>query len=289
MRNASPTPIGAVRDEKPDAVQIVHYLNANAARVSTIECNDVDIDIKVGNQAVGVSGVLHCQKPKNFRLRAKTIGKDAADIGSNPQEFWTWNGDEKVLYYCSYDALKNGNVALPFPVQPEWVLEVLGMATLNPAGNFTVSEFNPKQPPATFNLVEQTTGPGGQPVFKVTVFNNRNTQGNVPQIVGHQIFDGQKRLLCDAKVLSVHREQTAGGVVTVPNQVELRFPAVERNPAMVMKLKLDRLKVNGSEADAARNPRLYEKPKLQPAYDLARGLPPAAIPTGIQRTGGVRR
>src|SRR4029079_17384665 len=97
---------------------------------------------------------------------AKTVGKDAADIGSNPTEFWTWNGDEKVLYYCSYDALKTRNVALPFPVQPEWVLEVLGMATLNPNGNFSVSEFNPKQPPPTFNLVERTTGPGGRQVTK---------------------------------------------------------------------------------------------------------------------------
>jgi hypothetical protein len=289
MRNASPAPTGAIRDEKPDAVQIVHYLNANAARISTIECDDVDIDIKVGNQAFGVSGVLHCQKPRNFRLRAKAVGSEAADIGSNPQEFWTWNRDEKVLYYCSYDALSRGNVALPFPVQPEWVLEVLGMATLNPSGNFTVSEFNPKQPPATFSLVERTTGPGGRPVTKVTVFNNRNTQGAVPQIVGHQIFDAQNRPLCEAKVLSVHRQQTAGGPVTVPHQLELRFPAQGQAPAMVMKLKLDRLRVNGSEADAAKNPGLYLKPSKEPAYDLARGLPPGAIPTGIQRTGGVRR
>jgi hypothetical protein len=123
----------------------------------------------------------------------------------------------------------------------------------------------------------------------VTVFNNRNTERNVPQIVAHQIWDGQN-LLCQAKVLSVHREHTAGGItVTVPNQLELSFPAQRQAPAMVMKLKLDRLRVNGSEADAAHNPRLYEKPKLQPSYDLARGVPPAAIPTGIQRTGGVRR
>ena len=274
---------GPLLDTTPNPADVVAFLNNNAARVNAIESNDVDIDLKIGNQPFGVSGDLHCQKPRNFRLRAKTMGKGVADIGSNSQEFWSWNGDEKVLYYCSYDALSRGNVALPFPVQPEWVLEVLGMATLNPAGNFSVPGFNARQPGRTFDLVERTTGPGGQPVTKVTVFNNSNTTGRTPQVAGHRLYDGQNRLLCEARILSVHPDQSA----RVPHEIELRFPAVGQNPAMTMKLKLDKLRVNGVEADVARNPGLYKKPSTQPAYDLARGLP--AGPTGLQRTSGWRQ
>src|SRR5947209_19011621 len=86
MRNPATNPIGEVLDWKPEPVKVVNYVNANAALINTIECHDVDIDIKVGTQAIGVSAELHCQKPRNSRLRAKTLGKDAADIGSNPQE-----------------------------------------------------------------------------------------------------------------------------------------------------------------------------------------------------------
>ena len=265
-------------EKAPNPADVVAFLNNNAARVNSIESNDVDIDLKVGNQPFGVSGHLHCQKPRNFRLVAKTVGKEVADIGSNSREFWSWNGDEKVLYYCSYDALAQGNVALPFPVQPEWVLEVLGMATLNPAGNFSVPEFNARQPGRTFDLVERTTGPGGQPVTKVTVFNNWNATGRTPQVAGHRLYDSQRRLLCEARILSVHPDQRA------PHEIELLFPAVGPNPAMTMKLKLDKLRVNGVEADVARNPKLYQRPSRSPAYDLARGLP--AGPTGLQRTSG---
>ena len=77
----------------------------------------------------------------------------------------------------------------------------------------------------------------------------------------------------------------------MPYELELSFPAPQPSQSLSMKLKLGDLRANSGNADGARNPRLYQRPALQgvPDHDLARGLPPAAAPTGIQRTGGWRR
>jgi hypothetical protein len=289
MHNTGGTSPAVKIDRPPEPQQVIAFLNRNAAQISAIESQDLDLDIKVGTgigQQFGVSGSLYCQKPRNFRLRAKTIGSQVADIGSNAQEFWTWNREERppALYYCTYDSLARGNVPLPFPVQPEWVLEVLGMATLNPNGNFTIAPFDVKRPPQTLELVERTTGPGGQPVAKVTVMTMAGVSGKTPQVVAHRLYDARSRLLCEARVISVHREATGNGPVEVPHELELRFPGQQPSQTMTMKLKLDGFRLNG---DAPRNPRLYEKPSYEgvPSIDLARGLPPAA-PTAVQRTGG---
>src|SRR5438477_3375933 len=70
-------------DTKPTPQVLVNHLNANAARLASIESDSVAMEIKAGGQQIGVNGVLHCQQPKNFRLRANTVGKTVADIGSN--------------------------------------------------------------------------------------------------------------------------------------------------------------------------------------------------------------
>jgi hypothetical protein len=282
---------------QPQAADLVRKLNENAAQIGAIEADSVAIEIKGGGagQQIGVNGALYCQKPKNFRLKAKAVGKQVADVGSNSNEFWFWNSEDRpaYLYHCSYEAFNRG-VQVPFPLQPEWVLETLGMASYDPNGTYTVRPINdqkdPKGTPRLLELIQNTAGPGGRPIQKVTVFNNFNASGKTPQVVAHRVFDMQRReLICEARIMSVHRQQG----VELPYEMELRFPGPQTQPSqsLTMQLKLGDTRVNGSEADGALNPRLYERPKFQgvPDYDLARGTPRAAMPTGIQQTGATRR
>jgi hypothetical protein len=294
IRNPGTNSNPGLLDTTADAKSLVGFLNKNAALVSAIEADSVAIEIKGGGAAqIGVNGMLYCQKPRNFHLVAKAVGKQVADVGSNSNEFWFWNSEDRpaYLYHCSYEAFNRGGVAVPFPLQPEWVLETLGMATYDPNGTYTVRPLNdqkdPKSPPRLIELIQNTTGPGGQPIQKVTVFNNFNASGKAPQVVAYRVFDMQRRsLICEARVMSVHRVNVGEQLVAVPYEMELRFPGPQPSQSLTMQLKLGDTRVNGAEADAARNPRLYERPKFQgvPDYDLARGLPPAA-PAGIQRTG----
>ena len=55
---------------------------------------------------------MACQKPRDFRLRAKILGTPAVDLGSNDQEFWYWISkvNPPHVYHCSYENLKTGKV-----------------------------------------------------------------------------------------------------------------------------------------------------------------------------------
>src|SRR5262249_57670564 len=106
----------------PTAEDLVYYLNFNARKVQAVQCNRLEIDCKQGNQGVGLDGLLACEKPRNFRLKAKLLGQPGVDIGSDgDREFWYWisKAEPPYLYHCSYEEFGRGGVRMPFPFQPD--------------------------------------------------------------------------------------------------------------------------------------------------------------------------
>jgi hypothetical protein len=288
-RNPTPPANVQLNSEMPTAQDLVGYLNRTAAKVTALESRDVDLDIKAGSQSIGVRGVLFCQKPKNFRLKAKIVGRDVADFGSNDQEFWYWIKDDQPpgLYHCSYTDLARG-APLPFPIHPDWVLEALGLAAPAPVGSPEQEQALGrslqvrKSPDNKYvELIEQTRSAQGQPVTKVTTLNNFRASGKIPQVVGYQLWDARNQLICRATVLSVQSDQASGAVV--PHKVELKWPAQQ----LTMTMTLNEIAVNNS--GLAQNTRLFVRPQMRDVrdIDLARGLP-LMTPTGIQRAGAFR-
>jgi len=262
-------------------MQLVSYVNHNASRASAIESTDLALEVKSGSQGGGLGGTLYCEKPRNFRLRAKAVGKPMADFGSNDQEFWYWISQDNppYLYHCSYADLSRGDVALPFPFQPDWVLETLGLAelTTNP-DNYKVERKG-----NTFELTERGTSSQGKTVFKVTVFHGGNANGTQPQISQHRLHDEHGQLVAVADVLSVRRD--AGTGATIAQHLRLKWPQQK----LEMELKLDGLKVYNAQVLTQRTPELFQRSSLRdlPSYDLAaRALD--GQPSNLQRMGGYR-
>src|SRR3954452_7310048 len=132
-QNRGNSPQTRVPPQKPTVPALVAYLNDNADKVQAVQSTKVSIDCKQGNQSVGLDGMLACQKPRNFRLKAKLLGQSGVDVGSNGEEFWYWisKDDPPYLYHCSYQELARG-VSIPFPFQPDMIVAALGMASYNP-------------------------------------------------------------------------------------------------------------------------------------------------------------
>ena len=72
------------------ATQLVAYLNDNAGRIQAVRADDLWITINANGEKFDVSGKMMAQKARGFRLKAKALGNEVVDLGSNDQEFWYW-------------------------------------------------------------------------------------------------------------------------------------------------------------------------------------------------------
>ncbi len=257
--------------ETPTRAQVVDYLNRNSRQITVVQSTEVDLDCKYHLQSVGLRGRLDCQKPANFRLTANIVGKSAVDIGSNEQEFWFWisKAEPPHLYHCSYADYGRG-VKLPFPFQPQWIMEALGMGEYGPE-----SKYQLEVKTTTLELVENTKTPQGESVRKVIVFNRGNSVVQVPR---YEIQDANRKVICSAQISQTQQF----GAVQVPKRILLSWPAEHMEMQLVLRDTMINPPIEGQLAA-----RLFTRPLLKDvqSYDLARGLDPAA--GAVQRTGGL--
>jgi hypothetical protein len=259
--------------QTPQVAGLVNYLNENARKVQAIQCNKVQMDCKQGSQPIGLDGMLVCQKPRNFRLKAKVVGQPAVDIGSNDQEFWYWisKAEPPYVFHCSYDDLSRGTVRLALPFQPDMLVAALGIAEYDPNKQYEL-----KVNPQNYELIEPITTPAGQPAQKVTVFNRFQAAGNRPQVTDYILRDKEGKTICSATVTEIQRDRDTGAVL--PFDVKLIYPAERAE----MKLRLYDVKVVTIDPD--RGSRLFSRRDLAnlQSYDLGRGQADG----GLQQAGG---
>ncbi|MFN5291781.1 MAG: hypothetical protein ACK5E4_16965 [Planctomycetia bacterium] len=262
--------------ENPTAQQLVTFLNTNSQKVQAVQCNQVSIDAKQGNQtAPGLDGLMVCQKPRNFRLKAKVVGQPAVDLGSNQQEFWYWISKiEPVPYvfHCNYEDLDRGNVRLPFPFHPDMIISALGMGDYDPAKQYEI-----KNTQQSIELVEPMTYYQGRPVKKSTVFARKMTNGQ-PKVIGHILRDAQGKEICNASIYEVQQNRDTGAIL--PQRMKISWP----EDRIEMMLRFSDMQVTNITPDRAE--RLFTRNDLTnlPGFDLARWSPDA---TPIQRTRGL--
>src|SRR5205823_12645144 len=103
-------------------------------------------------------------------------------------------------------------IELPFPFQPEWVMEALGMAEYDPAGEYTLDTKG-----STYQLVQKSVSAQGLPVRKVTVFDGR--KGARVRVRAHLLQDETGKEICSAYI---NDAQVIGGA-TVPTRVVLNW------------------------------------------------------------------
>jgi len=253
---------------KPTPERLARYLNEQAALLQSIESRDLNIDIRAPGANVGLDGgSLLCQKPRYFRLIGKKFGSQEVLVGSNQERFWFFikRDPSDALFHCSYTDFEKGAIDLPFPFEPEWVLEALGMGTVDPNGAFRVEEDK-----NTFVLIEDTTL-RGRKIRKETVFYKGTARGDQPQVKTRTMFDEKNRIICTATIKSVTRipidrgSNAKASVVTCPQSIKLEWPAQETE----LILELNNVKVNERlSMDAFQMPRLGSR-----EVDLGRDRP----------------
>ena len=229
-------------DRKPSAEQLIGYLNRQADQLESIETRSLDIDVDAMGSKVSLDGSLSCQKPRNFKLVGRKLGMEQVLVGSNADRFWFYVKQDKsqALYHCSYTDFEKG-VDLPYPFDPEWVLEALGMAHITAGDGTKVEEDR-----THYKLIEETTL-RGQKVKKVTVFHKGNARDSQPQVVSRAMVDSATgKAMCTAVIKEVSRLPAERGdglpprYILCPRVIQLEWPQQDTK----MTLDLGKMRVN---------------------------------------------
>jgi hypothetical protein len=297
--NPSPAPDAGVKTTAwataPKADDLLAYLNRNAQPVTSVEAAHALVTVKQNNESpLDLESYLACQKgarpgtPPNFRLQSFVVGNEEVDIGSNNQEFWFWikRAPQPYVYHCAYadypDVAKRG--AMPFPVQPEWVVEALGMAEYDPKTKYEVNESK-----ATYDLVQRVRSPRGNEMAKVIAF-HKSPHAGQSQVAAYILYEADEKgkypkdPICYARVDDSQAVVAGGKTVVLPTKVTINCPREK----VELVITLGKTKVNQPFQQPDANI-LFTRRTLNnyKSYDLARGLDAAA--GGVRPAGGLDR
>jgi hypothetical protein len=271
-READRAPLGP----PPSKEVLVAWLNNNADRLQTIRCDNLDITVHQGAIPIGLRGKMSAQKPRGFRMSGALATSPMVDLGSNDQEFWWWISKDRPpdQYYCSYDDLNKGRVPfIPFPFQPEWIMETMGLGPYGPADRYQLESDKD-----TLRLVERAPSPQGKMVRKVIVMKRRPQTEPNPQVVAYLLLDDATgKEICSAEISEVKVHKIFPAQVIVPRRLELRWPDAKVRLA----LRFDDVTVNTQLPHT-----VFERPEMPgvQSRDLARLN--FNSPTSLQRVQG---
>ena len=267
----------------PTVDNLVKYLNENAKKIEpgqAINCTNLTIDINADGNTIGVSSMMVCQTPRNFRMSGVVASNPVVEVGSNNKEFWFWIRENKppYLYHCSYDDLARG-VKVPFPFQPDMVLNALGLAQYDPSKEYKMQFVDDKRGHKSIELTENALSLQRTPIQKVTVFDSQAAQFPRPQVLAHIVKDEQGKVICVANIRSTQRVGANG--VILPKEITFNWP----DQKLQMKMRLE-------------NPRVIPMPESKVAtvftrrnlnyqsFDLATQTVDGS---GVQRAGATYR
>lgn len=269
----------------PTVENLVDYLNRNAACVKpdqAVTCKNVMINIEA-EYRIGIDCKMICQAPRHFRLTGVSLGQPVVEIGSNDKEFWFWCSkiNPPYLYHCSYDALKQGT-KVPFPFQPDMVLNALGLAPYDRNKKYTMRTVEGNRGRnETIELTEQALSPENKPIQKITVFNRHQVQQPTqPQVLAHIIKDDQGRVVCAANVRIAQQVDGINGPI-IPRMVEFSWPEQK----MKMEMRIENPSIIAMPPEKAAT--IFNRKDLNiQSVDLATQTVDGA---GLQQAGGAMR
>ena len=118
-------------------IQLIKTLNARAQAVQQL---NAPVTVKIPG-APKIRGSLQVEFPKRMRLKAGVLGVSemGVDAGSNEQQFWVWSkmslpGSPAALYFANHDQYQNSQARSQIPMEPEQIINALGLVTLDPNG-----------------------------------------------------------------------------------------------------------------------------------------------------------
>jgi len=232
----SPTTV-RVLPTAPTLADVMTAVNDNSAKVTSLYTTDASIYVP-GFPTLRAS--LAVDRPRKFRLRADTALSSGAevDLGSNEDLFWFWikRSEPPALYLCRHDQYAASAARRIVPVEPEWLIEALGVTTLDPALQHTSPV-----PVGQGRLRVETLLPSPNGDMKRVMI----VDAARGWVLEQHLYDARQQPIAHATASGHTREPQFG--VYLPRSVKIEWPATQ----FQMTIELRNVSVNQLAGDPA--------------------------------------
>lgn len=237
---------GATPDE------LVRHINQNASILTGWRATSARISSRGEKLSLpmSVGAMFAVEAPRSFRIVAYgPTGGAEVDFGSNDEECWFWakRDERRTVMTCRHERLERAHRQMPFPIEPEWIAEVLGVMPVDGQD----LEFEPLPSSSDgrqrARFTRTTTTPAGATFRRVMVVDTCHGL-----VLEHAVHDGADQVLARA-VLSGHaraklptdsRYSSTGPIM--PSRIDFEWPQHQ----MAITIQLGTVEVNPSQPPA---------------------------------------
>jgi hypothetical protein len=255
LRTPQPAALPPVLPQNPTLEQVIEVVNRNNSQVQSFSTSQATL---TSPGAPSLRAVVAFQRPMSFRLHAThPLTGAELDLGSNNAEFWFWinRAEPKAVYFCRHDQFSSSPARQMVPIQPDWLIDSLGVCTFDPA----LPHQGPYLLPGGRLEVRTIKETADGPITKRTILDA--SQG---WVLGQEIYNAQSSLLVSSEA-SGHRQDPRSGL-WVPRTVKINCPSAQFS----MQLDLGNLEVNVPPANPMET---FTRPTFQNSPPMDIGNP----------------
>lgn len=234
-----------VLPESPTLEEVTGVVNANSAQIRTLYSTNASIS---SPGVPTLRGRIALERPRRLRLIAGLTALTGAeiDLGSNDEQFWFWarRNYPQALYYCRHDQFTGSQARAVLPVEPEWLIEALGIVEFRPEdshrGPFPVGG-------ERLEIQSFVDSPEGM-LLKVTRIDAKSGW-----VLEQHLYDQRNVRIASALTKGHRRDELTG--VTLPEEVEIQWPAA----TLTMTIRLGDPLINQLAGDPGE---LWSRPEI---------------------------
>jgi hypothetical protein len=245
----------------PSLQQVIDVVNRNNGQIQSFSSNQATLTTP---GAPSLRTVVAYSRPLSFRLHAThPLTGAELDLGSNDALFWFWinRAEPKAVYFCRHDQFAASPARQMVPIQPDWLIDALGVSTFDPALPHQGPYLLPGGRLEIRTIKETVDGP----ITKRTILDA--AQG---WVLGQEIYNAQSSLLVSSEASGYRQDPRTG--LWMPRTVKINSPAAQFS----MQLDLGNVEINVPPANPAET---FSMPNFQnsPPTDIGN---PAFRPPG---------
>ncbi|MEK6247764.1 MAG: hypothetical protein N2C12_06260, partial [Planctomycetales bacterium] len=198
----------------PNIDDITQVINANRALISGLYSTNAKVS---GTGFPSLRSKLAIGSARHVRMRASTaVTGQEMDLGSNDELFWVWikRAQPAALYYGRHDQYNTSAVGQVLPVRPEWLVEAIGLVSLDP----NVAHTGPlRRKDGMLEIQSPVDSPEG-PLIRVLIIDP-----NSGWIKEQHLFNSQRQTIATVMNSRHFRDPQTGAIL--PRRTDIRWPA----------------------------------------------------------------